>query len=220
MGIKVLTVCHDLTQATMLTNSLTKHGWDWIGLQVPFQGFGTKLVTTYEYLKAHTEVTEFIFCDSFDVVVLSNEAEFRTTVKHMNLECDLLLGMERGLWPPSLIPFRSQYQKTHWGFDYVNSGLYYAKSDVFIKLYEKYPPFVEVDDQLWLSLVYLFEAYEEESDFFIRTDNYQSVFNNHSHIREGEYEYSDGRIKINGYCPVWVHCNGKTVDEKLNEMLK
>lgn len=218
--LKVITVCHDLSQSNELTRSLAKHGWDFAALETSWKGFGTKLLTTYAYLKNNPGVTEFIFCDAFDVVALSDEAEFRETLKKINLKCDFLLGMERGLWPPTLIPFRSQYMKTHWGFDYVNSGLYYATSECFIKLFEKYPPFFEIDDQMWLNLVYLFESLDEEPDFFIKTDNYQAVLNNHSFIKEGEYSYENGRIKINGYRPIFVHKNGKTVDEKLNEMLK
>jgi hypothetical protein len=46
------------------------------------------------------------------------------------------------------------------------------------------------------------------------------LFNSHSFIKEGEYEYRDNRVFINGEKPVFIHGNGKSDMTKVLELLK
>ena len=210
MSLKLITVCSHPEHAITLIESSTKNGWDLEVIKCEWKGFGTKLVETYKYLKEHPEVTEFVFCDAFDVVVLGSPEEFKSKVKAENI----LLSTEKGLWPPSLLPFRSMYFEHEHGFNYINSGLYYCKSSAFIIMYEEFTPFEAIDDQLWMNLMWLLNDW-----VVIDVDSKQSVFNNHSFIAEGEYTYNNGRVQIMGNEPVFIHCNAKTIDEKLNQML-
>lgn len=201
-----------MAHTDVLTHAATKNGWSLVKIKCEWKGFGTKLIETYKYLKEHPEVTEFVFCDAYDVVVLGTPEEFKDKIG----DKEMVVSCERGLWPPTLIPFRSLYEKTEDGFNYPNSGLYYAKSKFFMDLYELYPPFYEIDDQYWLNMCTILNPY------LIFKDHGQIVFNSHSFISEGEYTYHDDtkRISINGSFPCFVHSNGRTVDEKFNELIK
>ena len=64
--MKIITVCHDLQYAQPLIRSLVRNRVDYVAIEAPWQGFGTKLIRTYEYLKQHPEVESFVFCDAFD----------------------------------------------------------------------------------------------------------------------------------------------------------
>lgn len=213
--LKVITVTSSPEHAVPLVKSLIKHGWSFHVIECEWKGFGTKIIETYNYLKQHPEVTEFIFCDAFDVVVLGGEDEFRNK---LFITDTLLLSCERGLWPPNLIPFRAEYAKLYHGFNYINSGLYYSKSEYFIELFEKYPPFYEVDDQHWLNLCFLLGS--DNGLGYMRADYNQSIFNSHSFIGEGEYTYNNNRVQIFDSEPIFIHFNGRSVDEKFNELIK
>lgn len=207
--IKVITVCSHTEHVQPLIKSLEKHGWDYELIHCEWKGFGTKLIETYNYLKSHPEVDEFIFVDAFDAIAMGSQDEFKNKIG----DVPMLTSAEKGLWPPVLIPFKKLYHQWEHGFNYPNSGLYYAKSLYFIWLFETYPPFYEIDDQYWLNMCFNLEHN-------LHTDYDQEVFNSHSFISEGEYTYNNGRIQILGNEPIFIHSNGKTVDEKLIELLK
>lgn len=212
MSIKLITVCSHPEHAETLIASATKYGWDLAVIKADWRGFGTKLIETYNYLKAHPEIEEFVFCDAFDVIVFGSPDEFLSKIFP---DEKILVSCERGLWPPSLIPFRVIYKKHDHRFDYINSGLYYAKSKYFIELIEGFPPFNEIDDQFWFNMIYILQKVVG----VIQMDNNQTVFNSHSFVDEGEYGYENGRVQILGNEPVFVHSNGKTLDEKLNQLI-
>ncbi len=79
---------------------------------------------------------------------------------------------------------------------------------------ERCMPDYESDDQLYMTERFLFDGEN------IVLDTHQILFNSHSFIDEGEYTYGDGRIGVNGNTPIFIHSNGRTVDAKLDEMLK
>lgn len=212
--LKVITVCNDLQYAQPLIRSLFKHQWDYVAIEASWKGFGTKLIETYNYLKAHPEVTEFIFCDAYDVLCFGTPGEF---IQKLANPYKMLVSAEKGLWPPSLQPFRNSYKIFEHGFNFLNSGLYYAPSGLFIQEFENNPPFYEIDDQLWMNLKYLLQVWIDGGN--ITCDNAQTVFNSHSFIAEGEYGYN-GRIQILGNEPVFIHSNARTIDEKLNELTR
>lgn len=207
-NIKLITVCSHPEHAEVLRRSAELHNWDLTVVQVEWRGFGTKLIETYNYLLDNPEVNEFVFADAYDVIVMGGEEEFRSKLP----DCDMLVSAERGLWPPTLEAYRSEYKHTEQGFDFINSGLYYARAETFIHIMESNPPIYESDDQEWMNRMYLHGAP-------IRIDNYQTVFNSHSHIHEGDYKYN-GRVEIMGNHPVFVHKNGRTIDPKLDELVK
>jgi len=213
--MKIITVCSHLEYTGALTNSATKNGWGLVKIKCEWKGFGTKIIETYNYLKEHPEITEFVFCDAFDVVCLGTPDEFKSKLW---ITDQMVVSCEKNLWPPSLQPFRHEYADFGHGFNYLNSGLYYAKAEVFIELFEYYKPFYEIDDQLWMNICFMLQGHDTQQK--IRPDYGQSVFNSHSFISDGEYTYENNRVQIMGNEPCFIHFNGKTIDEKFNQFIK
>lgn len=208
--LKVITVTNNITATEQLKKSLEKHNWDYHIIDTPFRGFGTKLIETHRYLKHHTEVKEFIFCDAFDVIALGTPAEFLYNLPKGEIVC----SAEKGIWPQSDLEKYYPLPRQEHGFNYLNSGLYYAKSKAFIELFESSIPEYATDDQLWFTNEFLFN---ELSGIVLETG--QRVFNSHSFISDGEYEYANGRIKINGNYPIFIHFNGSGPNKPI-EILK
>jgi len=218
MNIKLITVTSHPELAENLIKSATKHGWDLEVIKVDWKGFGTKLIATYEYLKAHPEVEQFVFADAFDVVVLGTPQEFEEKIPNIN---KIWLSTEKGLWPPILEPYRKLYVSPFTDFKFVNSGCYYSPSKRFIDLFDTFEPKQETDDQFWFNLAYLFSTYGKHQYFnSIGIDENQMLFNSHSHMAEGEYGYENNRVQILGNEPIFIHFNGKTIDLIFNERIK
>lgn len=211
MSIKVITVTTSVEETQPLIQSLEKNGWDWTAIHTTWQGFGTKLIETYRYLKATPEIESFIFCDAFDVLVLGGEDEFKEKLSDKFPGIGIVCSAEKGCWPNSSLS--KLYPPTNSNFKYLNSGCYYAKSKVFIDMIERCMPDYESDDQLYMTERLLFDGED------IVLDTHQILFNSHSFIDENEYGYINGRIQIMGNQSVFLHKNGRTVDEKLNQML-
>jgi hypothetical protein len=101
------------------------------------------------------------------------------------------------------------------GWNYVNSGLYYSPAKVFMAMMERNMPKYETDDQEWMGMNFLFN---DEAEILL--DREQKIFNSHSFIREGDYTYENGRLQVNGNMPLFAHKNGRTIDEKLDALIK
>lgn len=209
----VITVTNDIQRAQRLIGSLAKHGWGANVICTDWRGFGTKLIETYNFLNGNPEVDRFIFCDAHDVLVLGTPEEFESKLEDHG---KMLVSGERGLWPGNMEQYRKYYEPiTKAGYDFVNSGLYYSPADVFIKMMERDMPKYESDDQEWLGMNFLFN-----DSHVINMDRGQKIFNSHSFIREGEYDYENNRVQVNGNEPIFIHFNAVTVDEKFNEQIK
>jgi hypothetical protein len=211
--LKVITVSNQPDMAMPLINSLEKFKWHTELLITEWKGFGTKLITVYEFLKAHPEVDRFIFCDAHDVLVLGSPEEFESKLEEPRR---MLVSAERGLWPGNMEPYRKYYEPVlDHGYNFVNSGLYYSPSDVFIEMMERDMPKYESDDQEWLGMNFLFNDSQ-----VINMDRDQRLFNSHSFIHEGEYGYENNRVQVNGEQPLFIHFNGNTFDERFNQLIK
>lgn len=213
MNITIISVCSHPEHATMLVNSAKKHGWDLHLLVRDWKGFGTKLIGTYEYLKEHPEIDRFVFSDAFDVCVMGTPEEFEMKrFAHGFDRYAIIASAEKGLWPPAMEIFRGEYPTHSHGFNFINSGLYYADSAKFIEIFDACAPEYHTDDQEWLNTQWI-------SGNRIQIDHEQVLFNSHSHISDGEYGYENGRIQILGNQSVFVHKNGRTLDPKLDELI-
>lgn len=206
MSIPILTVATDPQRTQDLIKSASKHGWELHLIQPDeWKGFGTKLIETYNYLKEHEEIERFVFCDAFDVVVLGGEYEFE---KKRPVGWSFVCSAERGCWPDSEL--ESAYTKYEHGFNFLNSGLYYATRKAFMWYMECSKPEYHTDDQAWMTQRFLMN-----SDICL--DNEQKVFNSHSFIKDGEYTYNNNRVQINGNEPCFIHFNGRSVDDEFNK---
>lgn len=212
--IKVITVTTDEQATQPLIASLIRNGWAIELLIVPeWKGFGTKLITTYNFLKDNQDITEFIFCDAFDVIALGTPEEFEMKKQSHFGDAEIIVGAEKGCWPVE--DYRRYYDTQHsHGFNFVNSGLYYANAKSFMNLMEIKTVLYSTDDQQFFTEAYLFDELSG-----IKLDTEQVLFNNHSFIADGEYGYENGRIQVLGNEPCFIHSNGRTCDFKLDELI-
>lgn len=222
--LKLITVTTDLQQTQPLIRSAQKNGWDIEVLQTVWQGFGTKLMEVYNYLVSNPDVTEFVFADAFDVVVLGTPEEFEKKRKPKFGDTPIVFSAEKGCWP---VPDLSEkYPPTESNFKYLNSGLYYCKVGCFLKIFLDAQPKYEDDDQLYFTTRHLSRIYMEGHGplpvniYGSRLDHNQLLFNSHSFIDENEYTYDNGRVQVMGNEPIFIHFNGRTIDEKFNELIK
>jgi len=211
MKVKLLTVFTDpnVYGLHQLKKSLDKFGWYYDFIQAPqWKGFGTKLISVYDYLQT-SDIDAFFFADAYDVVALGSMGE---ALSKLDIN-KITFSSEKNCWPDSNL--EKYYEPiTQGGFNYLNSGLYFAPKELFMNLFYIDAPMYSSDDQLWATHMYLFN---EKSNIVL--DTKQSVFNSHSFIAEGEYGYENGRVQINGEQPVLLHLNGRTQDPKLEELL-
>lgn len=191
----LITVASDVTQTERLQRSAEKHGYDLRILLVDWKGFGTKLLAVRQYLQSQPDITEFVFCDAYDVICMKPWEEMPERI-------NLCLSAERGCWPDAHL--REQYvvHDSETGYDFVNSGLYYAKSEYFIGLTGDVQ--AADDDQRFMTSVYL--AGKAALNF--ACDYFQS----YSFIREGEYTYDEEQPfnNVTGTTACLWHSNGKT----------
>lgn len=214
VNIPIITVTNQPERAKPLIDTATKNNWQIIVIQTEWKGFGTKLIATYNFLKEHPEIEQFVFCDAHDVVVLGDPEEFLMK-KNAHFVSGIVFNAERGCWPPPVQHFEYMYKRHGHGFNFLNSGVYYAPAKLFKEIFESNPPEFTTDDQWLYSMIYLFGRWP------VVLDADQALFNCHSFRQDGEYSYNDKRIQINGNQPIFIHSNGGTgsIDDKLNQML-
>lgn len=197
----LITVASDIAQTERLQRSAEKHGYDLRILLVDWHGFGTKLLAVRHYLQSQPDITEFVFCDAYDVICMKPWEPLKGDFK-------LVLSAERGCWPDEHL--RKDYEfYSEAGYDFVNSGLYYANAHAFIKLTEHVH--AADDDQRIMTQIYLKGGAELDSDC--------TRFQSYSFIREGEYAYYSDRpynILMDTTACLW-HGNGKTDMSKLEQ---
>lgn len=210
MNCKLITVASHLEVhgLSKLVESLEKFHWEFCVLQTEWKGFGTKLLTVRDFLLSHPDITHFFFCDAYDCVVLSTMEE---ALSKIDVDKITVSG-EKNCWPDSSL--WDQYSpNTEWA--YVNSGLYFAPRDKFLKLFEVEPPEYCSDDQLWFTKKYLFGKNGVELDEKCNT------FQNYSFISDGDFDVLGDRL-LNlktGTMPVFVHGNGRTDLTKIYELI-
>ncbi len=204
--MKILTVATDINRIKPLVDSLEKLKYDYHIIQTEWRGFGTKLLSVRNYLISHPEVEYFIFCDAYDVVAMRPLSEFPKD--------KIIFSAEKNCWPiPDLA---KDYPESKTPYKYLNSGLYYAPSKMFLALFEFETPEYISDDQLWATRQFLFN---EKSG--IEIDTMCSVFQSYSFIDEGEYKYLPQGVLNTNTCtyPSWFHGNGTTNMDKLYELI-
>lgn len=224
-NIQLITVTSDIKYQGFqdLIYSLDKFKWPFTVMETDWRGFGTKLIETYKLLKNNPEIDGFFFCDANDVVVLGALQEAYEKLEATYGTDKMVCSAERGCWP---VPFWEIHypEKFDHRYNYLNSGLYYSPSELFINLIESYMPAYEDDDQQFLTKVFLFDNLDR-----IVLDNNCEVFQSYSFIEEGDYKYvldPNPRLspRLNnlktGTFPTIVHGNGRSDMTKVLELLK
>jgi hypothetical protein len=186
-----------------LTKSADRFGWELYIIDAKWKGFGTKLIETHSFLINNPQIESFVFVDAHDVVVLGSPEEFNNILGPY--EDKFITSCEKACWPEGSLA--NQYPDSDSEWKYVNSGSYYAPSDIFIKVFESSPPEYHDDDQLWLT-----NAFLNQPGNNIQLDTQCSLFQSYSHIEDNDFAYMDGRLinlKTNT-TPIFIHGNGRT----------
>jgi len=211
MKIKLITVCDDKSRASRLIKSLDKFCWDYEVIETPWQGFGTKILSTRDYLIANPDVDAIFFCDAYDVVVLGTIEEALSKLDTSKIT----FSTEKACWPDSSLDvYYDTSQHTPWQF--LNSGLYYAPRELFLALFTDNMPDYTTDDQLWFTKQYLFN---QSSGIIL--DRQCNVFQSYSFIDDGEFGYENGRVQNlkTSFTPVFIHGNGRTDMEVVYDLI-
>lgn len=197
-----------------LQQSAEKNGWVLHPIVTQWRGFGTKIMELKNYLEQRPEITEFVFCDAYDVIILGTPDEMKTDAK-------ILFSAEKACYPvPALAKF---YPPTESNFKYLNSGLFYARRDAWLNEIAKFPPSYEVDDQFYYTSLFITEGSDIEIDFE------QKFFNSHSFVDPSEYGYHDNRVFVwytgevvlhQASVPLAVHFNGRTIDPEFDKNIQ
>jgi hypothetical protein len=212
----IITVTNNIKHPGLkrLIDSAEKFGWEVNVIETTWRGFGTKLIETYNFLKQNPQIESFVFVDAHDVVVLSDPKFFNAVLNWNNYENKMLVSCEKACWPDSSLADKYSEYWSEW--KYVNSGLYYAPSDIFIKVFESSPPEYHDDDQLWLTNRFLNQSGDD-----IKTDTHCMLFQSYSHIREGDFGYENNRLQNLKTLtqPIFIHGNGATDMTLINQLL-
>jgi hypothetical protein len=197
-----------------LTKSAEKFGWELYVIDAQWKGFGTKLIETYNFLINNPQIESFVFVDAHDVVVLSNPKNFNNVLNYCQFESKMLVSCEKACWPDSSLADKYPEYWSEW--KYVNSGTYYAPSDIFIKVFESSPPEYHEDDQLWLTNRFLNQSRED-----IKTDTNCMLFQSYSHIADDDFGYENNRLQNLKTLtqPIFIHGNGRTDMTLIDQLL-
>lgn len=210
--MRILTVASHLDSQGLdnLVKSCQNRGLDIDVIQADWNGFGTKLLTVFNYLIENPDIEDFIFVDAYDVIALGTSKEIEEKIKDRE---KMLISVEVGAWPDSSLANR--YPKTKHKWKYINSGSYYSPSKLFIEMLKNNMPQYSDDDQLYLSLEYLNNPNNKTLDYNCE------VFQSYSFIEHDDFEYENGRLKNlkTGSYPSIIHSNGRTENGKLIQMI-
>ncbi len=212
--IKVITVANDLKKANGLLKTLQIGCFEFVAIESEWRGFGSKIIETVKYLKEHPEIDDFIFADAYDVVCFGNKSEFELKLDSVKGTNHAIFSTEKNCWPDANFAFK--YQQRFGRNLYLNSGLFWAESDFFIRMVEENMPPYNIDDQFYYTTQLLYDR-----KGYITLDFEQTLFQSYSFIAENEYDYSGSRPKnnITGNFPILFHGNGRTDMTELYKML-
>jgi hypothetical protein len=210
--MKLLTVATDISNIHLrdLMVSADRNGFDLEVIVAEWKGFGTKLIQTYNYLINNPDVTEFVFVDAYDVIVLGTLNEFEEKLQDRS---KMLISVEKNCWPNQNLS--SLYPQVDSDWKYINSGSYFSPSKLFIEMVESNPPFFIDDDQLWLTNEFLRKQEDKVLDYSC------DIFQSYSFIAEDDFAYNDNRLENlkTSSRPIFIHGNGKTNMDNILDLL-
>lgn len=197
MNLKVITTTNNRNKCGYLEASLKKHGYDFFIIEHQWYGFLSKLHETYNYVKTLTGFTHFLYTDAWDTVCFGPQ--------DFELKDEILISAERACYPhPELA---QQYPETEHPWKYVNGGGWLCSIERFIQLYEMDKPTDEINDQVYLTRVFL----KYKDIFPIRLDYGCDIFQTIAFCPESDFEVTDiVKNNLTGSFPKFIHGNGHT----------
>lgn len=218
MKIKFITTASDPNNKGWLNleKSLKHFGWDYKLIVGPWNGFGSKLKLTYDYLKSGEEddLDCFIWGDSYDSFMLCPPDE--VIEKYKTCVDKILFSAELDCWPhPDL---KDKYPPSGSPYRFLNGGGWICSIKNYINLIDMEPFGDNVNDQ------------ERHVDFFLNRndeakiilDYKNSIFQALGHTKHHDFVYKKGRMinKITGESPCLIHGNGNNSLQKAYDLIK
>ncbi len=219
MKCKLITTASDPQHPGWLQfkRSLDHFGWDYHLIVHEYMGYNSKIVAFYSYLKEHSEITHFIYADSYDSFALSTQQEAED--KFTNWD-GLMYGVEKACWPHE--DWAKEYPESPYPHKYLNGGGFMGSSATFIAMYEANPIWESgaMNDQVWASNIFL-----RGNNGSVILDRSCSIFQTIGHSGESDFAVLNLKekkrvINLNTLTlPIIFHGNGHTPMEWIYEMI-
>ena len=177
-----------------LTESLRRHGWEYVEIIEPFRGLGYKISELYKYLK-HSDLDCFLMMDAFDVYCVGGPEEFTLQTS------EVIISAEKHCYPH---PDKAHHFVSESRWKYPNSGQIYGNTKYFLDLVERYPYPDAENDQIWYTDQCILGNVEMDTECLA----FQSI----AFEQEDDFTLENGRVKnnITETMPIFIHGNGKT----------
>jgi hypothetical protein len=226
MKIKLITWASDKANPGWLKfeESLKAHNWEYFCESGPWMGYGSKLLGTYEYLKAHKyEMDLVMISDSFDSLMMCSPEEVLEKYT-ARFDGQILSYAERACW--QYPEWADRYPKVpDTPYQYLNGGGFICTPQQYIDYIEMDLPVCNnnFNDQVHTSNLFL----TRNEELGIVLDNYCEIFQCCGHAGPDDFSFVDGRIvnNITHTTPCILHFNGHSFndpiwDELLGKPLK
>lgn len=176
-----------------------------LGLGLPYEGNGTKLILFGEYLNTLEDDEIVMLIDAFDIILVADKEVILN--KFLNMNTPFVMSAEKICFPfPDLAP---QYPLTASPFKYINAGAYmgYVKD---LKAWYNDLPAVnpKISDQGQITTHYL------NGNNFFMLDNYCEIFLSlfavEDHELDIDVEHGIVRCLTTNSEPCVIHANGSS----------
>lgn len=205
----LLSTTSDISKCYQLRRSLIYYGWDFHFIQHEWRGFGSKIIETYNYLKAHQDITHFFYSDAWDTFALGSMEEALSKIKDKEI---ILFSAERACYPHGEKAPLYPENKSPW--KYLNGGGWFASSELFCKMVEAAPCEYSTVDQVYFTDRFL------EGTHGIQLDYECSLFQTIAFCPDTDFEYYNRMLNsVTKKRPLLFHGNGHTPMQHLYDLL-
>ena len=208
MKCKLITTTSNLKNCYHLKRSLDYFGWDYHFIEHAWKGFGDKILETYKYLKANPDITHFFYSDAWDTMAFGTMEEALKQIPDKDV---ILFSAERACYPHPDKAEKYPHNISPWHF--LNGGGWFASSELFCKMVDKYPLDSATVDQVYFTDRFLDQDCEIELDYDCK------VFQTIAFCPETDFIFVDKYMNqiinkpFNTYTetfPIFFHGNGHT----------
>jgi hypothetical protein len=202
MNCKLITTTSDISKCAQLERSLKHFGWPYHIIQHDWRGFGSKIIETYRYLKANSEITHFFYSDAWDTFAVNTMGYALSQIPDKDV---ILFSAEKACYPHPEKASRYPEHKSPWHF--LNGGGWFASSKLFCEMIDRVGmPANDINDQEWFTDRFL------DGHHGIVLDYNCSVFQTIGFCSDDEFSFDLAEMtnKYTGSMPVFVHGNGHT----------
>lgn len=222
MKLKLITTASDPNHHGWLQfkRSLDHFGWDHYLIVHTYTNYNDKIIAFYKYLLEirESEVTHFVYADSYDSFVLAPQKELEDKYTQHD---KIVYGLEKACWPHP--EWTKDFPESPYPYKHINGGGFIGSIENFIRLYEANPILQSgaMNDQVWAQENYI----KRNSDGLIELDRGNQIFQctGHSDMNDFEIVSIQGQPRIvnvhSKSLPIIFHGNGHSKIDWIYELL-